>query len=56
LHCHQPPTNVFRGHPKLLPPGSVQQNAVYAPQHLLPGGQVEHVRRSNPSALTGRAA
>jgi len=34
----------------------VQQNAVYAPQHLLPDGQVAHDRRTNASAVTGRVA
>jgi hypothetical protein len=46
--------NVFGGQPKLSPPGSVQQNAVYEPQQRLPPGQLAHVLRTTACADTGR--
>jgi hypothetical protein len=48
--------NVFGGHPKLSPPGSVQHSAVYEPQHRLPPGQFPQVRRTTSVAVTGRTA
>jgi hypothetical protein len=48
--------NVFGGHPKLSPPGSVQHNALYEPQHRLPPGQLLHDCLTTSLAVTGRTA